>query len=69
MLWYLQEFKPNIGENSVPLFERGEIKLYDEEHGTGFPVLLIAPGGMRSAVSFWQDTPGSNLSRKDHSWR
>ena len=39
----------------MPIFERDDdIKLYYEEHGTGFPVLLIAPGGMRSAVSFWE---------------
>ncbi len=38
----------------MPIFEHDDIKLYYEEHGTGFPVLLIAPGGMRSAVSFWE---------------
>ena len=38
----------------MPIFERDDTKLYYEEHGTGFPVLLIAPGGMRSAVSFWE---------------
>ncbi len=38
----------------MPIFEQNDIKLYYEEHGTGFPVLLIAPGGMRSAASFWE---------------
>ena len=38
----------------MPIFERDDTKLYYEEHGTGFPILLIAPGGMRSAVSFWE---------------
>jgi pimeloyl-ACP methyl ester carboxylesterase len=32
-------------------------EIYYEVHGEGFPVLLIAPGGMRSAVSFWESTP------------
>lgn len=41
----------------MPIFERGDIKLYYEEHGTGFPILLIAPGGMRSAVPFWDQAP------------
>jgi pimeloyl-ACP methyl ester carboxylesterase len=41
----------------MPLFEQGDVTLYYEEHGSGFPVLLIAPGGMRSAVSFWSGTP------------
>ncbi|MFU8816275.1 MAG: alpha/beta fold hydrolase [Pseudomonadales bacterium] len=33
------------------------MELYYQEHGAGFPVLLIAPGGMRSAVSYWESTP------------
>src|SRR5262249_60336511 len=41
----------------MQIFTRGEPKLYYEEHGQGFPLLLIAPGGMRSAVSFWDKTP------------
>lgn len=31
--------------------------IHYESHGDGFPVLLIAPGGMRSAISFWDNTP------------
>ncbi len=34
-------------------FERGDTRLYYEIHGEGFPILLFAPGGMRSAASFW----------------
>jgi pimeloyl-ACP methyl ester carboxylesterase len=41
----------------VPVFENGAVELYYEERGEGFPVLLIAPGGMRSAVPFWEGTP------------
>jgi pimeloyl-ACP methyl ester carboxylesterase len=41
----------------MPVFKRDDIELYYEEHGQGFPVLLIAPGGMRSAVAFWERTP------------
>ena len=40
----------------MSIFTRDDIKLYYEEHGAGFPILLIAPGGMRSAVSFWEKT-------------
>ena len=29
--------------------------LHYESHGSGFPVLLFAPGGMRSAMSFWEN--------------
>ncbi|MXY55112.1 MAG: alpha/beta hydrolase [Gammaproteobacteria bacterium] len=38
----------------MAFFERGEVNLYYEIHGEGYPVLLFAPGGMRSAVSFWR---------------
>jgi hypothetical protein len=41
----------------MPIFKRDAIELSYEEHGTGFPVSLIAPGGMRSAVPFWAHTP------------
>jgi pimeloyl-ACP methyl ester carboxylesterase len=47
----------------MPIFERDGIRLYYEEHGTGFPVLLIAPGGMRSAVSFWENTPWNPIEQ------
>ena len=38
------------------IFERGDIKIYYEIHGEGFPILLFAPGGMRSAASFWHSS-------------
>ena len=31
-------------------YTRNGIEIYYEVHGQGFPVLLIAPGGMKSAV-------------------
>ncbi|HEY7270865.1 MAG TPA: alpha/beta hydrolase [Dehalococcoidia bacterium] len=34
-------------------FQRGDVSIYYEVHGGGFPFLLIAPGGMRSTVGFW----------------
>lgn len=37
----------------MPVFERGEVSLYYEEFGSGYPLLLIAPGGMRSMIDFW----------------
>jgi pimeloyl-ACP methyl ester carboxylesterase len=47
----------------MPIFARGDVKLYYEEHGKGFPLLLIAPGGMRSAVSFWEKTPWNVITQ------
>jgi pimeloyl-ACP methyl ester carboxylesterase len=41
----------------MPYFERDGINLYFEETGGGFPLLLFAPGGMRSSVEFWAHSP------------
>jgi pimeloyl-ACP methyl ester carboxylesterase len=41
----------------MPTFRHDDVELYYEVHGAGFPLLLIAPGGMRSAVPFWERTP------------
>ena len=41
----------------MPSFERDEIVIHYLERGQGFPVLLFAPGGMRSASSYWQASP------------
>ena len=38
----------------MAIFRRGDIELHYELHGSGFPILLFAPGGMRSAASFWR---------------
>ena len=37
----------------MPTFRRNDVSLHYEIHGEGFPLLLFAPGGMRSAISFW----------------
>lgn len=52
-------------------FERGDTKLYYEEHGRadGFPVLLIAPGGMRSSVGFWDHTPWNPIEHLAPTYR
>jgi pimeloyl-ACP methyl ester carboxylesterase len=35
------------------LLERGDVAIYYEVRGEGFPLLLIAPGGMRSTIDRW----------------
>jgi pimeloyl-ACP methyl ester carboxylesterase len=47
----------------MPIFKRDDIELYYEEHGAGFPILLIAPGGMHSAVAFWERTPWNPITQ------
>jgi pimeloyl-ACP methyl ester carboxylesterase len=54
----------------MPIFERGDVRLHYREEGSGFPVLLIAPGGMRSAISFWEDhTPWNPIAQLSDRYR
>jgi len=41
----------------MPIFERAGVSLYYEEYGSGYPLLLFAPGGMRSSIEFWRRSP------------
>lgn len=38
----------------MPQFEYDSISIHFEVHGNGFPILLIAPGAMDSAIEMWQ---------------
>jgi pimeloyl-ACP methyl ester carboxylesterase len=53
----------------VPTFDHGDVHLYYEEQGQGFPILLIAPGGMRSALSYWQGTPWNPIEQLSPNYR
>jgi len=37
----------------MPTFTNGDVHINYEVHGDGFPVLLIAPGGMKSRIDAW----------------
>ena len=37
----------------MPAFEYDSVSIYFEEHGSGFPLFLIAPGAMNSTVEMW----------------
>jgi pimeloyl-ACP methyl ester carboxylesterase len=41
----------------MPYCSVGDANLYYEVHGSGYPVLLIAPGGMNSAIPLWSRAP------------
>jgi pimeloyl-ACP methyl ester carboxylesterase len=53
----------------MPQFERANISIYFEEHGSGFPLLLFAPGGMRSAPSFWERAPFNPIKELSSQFR
>lgn len=44
-------------DRSMPSLVHGHVSLHYEEHGTGYPVLLFAPGGMRSSIPWWDRAP------------
>ena len=37
----------------MPFYEKGEVRIHYEEAGNGFPLLLIAGGGLNSSISQW----------------
>ena len=39
------------------MFDDGPVRLSYDVEGEGFPVLVIAPGGMKSANEFWKQMP------------
>jgi pimeloyl-ACP methyl ester carboxylesterase len=43
----------------MPVVERDGVSRYYEEQGEGFPLLLFAPGGMRSQIELWRARPGA----------
>jgi len=53
----------------MPSFENGDVSLYYEERGSGFPLLLIAPGGMRSSVGFWRSVPWNPIEQLSDQYR
>ena len=39
------------GGTAIPFYENGPVRIHYEEAGSGFPLLLIAGGGLNSAIS------------------
>ena len=42
----------------MPLVRVGDADIAYDEYGSGFPLLLFAPGGMYSRSEFWAERPG-----------
>jgi pimeloyl-ACP methyl ester carboxylesterase len=53
----------------MAIFEQDDVELYYEVHGEGFPILMIAPGGMLSAVPYWQNTPWNPIEQLSSNYR
>ena len=50
-------------------FITNDVEIHFDEYGSGFPVLLIAPGGMKSEASFWESTPWNPISQLSDRFR
>lgn len=42
----------------MPVLKLGDAEIHYQEYGSGFPILLFAPGGMRSEASLWHTPEG-----------
>jgi pimeloyl-ACP methyl ester carboxylesterase len=51
----------------MPVLTRDDAEIYYEEYGSGFPILLFAPGGLRSRLELWH-RPDTGLSRVWNDW-
>src|SRR5437773_6272755 len=40
------------GEIAMPFYEKGNVRIHYEEAGSGFPLLVIAGGGLNSTISY-----------------
>ncbi len=47
----------------MPILQHNDAQIYYEVHGDGFPILLLAPGGMRSSIPFWDKVPWNPISQ------
>src|SRR3954447_21762971 len=53
----------------MAIFKCGDVELYYEEYGTGFPILMIALGGMESAISVWAEAPWNPIHQLSPHYR
>jgi pimeloyl-ACP methyl ester carboxylesterase len=53
----------------MPTLQRDAATIHYEEHGTGFPVLTLAPGGMRSFGDMWAKMPWNPVTELSGDYR
>ncbi|HZT50958.1 MAG TPA: alpha/beta fold hydrolase [Stellaceae bacterium] len=47
----------------MPTLKTADAEIYYEEHGAGFPLMIFAPGGLRSELAFWRESPSNPGAR------
>jgi pimeloyl-ACP methyl ester carboxylesterase len=53
----------------VPYVDDGGARIWYAAQGTGFPVLTLAPGGMRSSAPLWEAAAINPLTAYDGQYR
>lgn len=53
----------------MPELERDGVRIHYLERGEGFPLLLFAPGGMRSSAGFWKSAPWNPVTELSDRYR
>jgi hypothetical protein len=48
----------------MPVLTRPDAEIYYEVHGSGFPLLLFAPGGLRSQLEYWRTARATPTPRR-----
>ena len=46
-------------EGAMPTLNIPDGEIYYEVHGSGFPLMIFAPGGLRSKLAFWRHSPSN----------
>jgi len=52
----------------MAVLQRADAEIYYEEYGSGYPVLLFAPGGMRSQTGMWHSPADGGPPRAWNDW-
>jgi pimeloyl-ACP methyl ester carboxylesterase len=53
----------------VPTYQNEEAQIFYEIEGSGYPILLIAPGGMRSENALWNNMPWNPRKELAHEYQ
>lgn len=53
----------------MPMFDDGDRSIYYEDRGSGEAILLLAPGGMRSSVPIWSNSPFNPVDELSEDFR
>src|SRR5216683_262342 len=43
----------------MPTLKIPDGEIYYEVHGSGYPLMIFAPGGLRSELAFWRHSPSN----------